>query len=235
MHEAGPLPNHGARVSIGSWFAWGAATLFVLYQLATQNSIAAMQVALEKDLAISEVEVGIVSATFLFVYAVMQIPAGMLLDRWRPQFLLPPAALGVAGAAWLLSISGGFWGAVGARALMGAFAAFAFSSWMSFQIVWDRKNKNVESIKEGQSYLSTKIVTDLVKVIGECLAIIITITGTVGVIVGLLSDAAGEIVGSDGIFYLFMFPVIGYCILVGSKFMSETVIALTDIAQNTKK
>lgn len=115
------------------------------------------------------------------------------------------------------------------------FAAFAFSSWMSFQIVWDRKNKNVESIKEGQRYLSTKIVTDLVKVIGECLAIIITITGTVGVIVGLLSDAAGEIVGSDGIFYLFMFPVIGYCILVGSKFMSETVIALTDIAQNTKK
>ncbi|MCH2140773.1 MAG: MFS transporter [Phycisphaerales bacterium] len=126
MHEVGPLPNHGARVSIGSWLAWGAATLFVLYQLATQNSIAAMQVALEKDLAISEVEVGIVSATFLFVYAIMQIPAGMLLDRWRPQFLLPPAALGVAGAACLLSLSGGFWGAVGARALMGAFAAFAF-------------------------------------------------------------------------------------------------------------
>ena len=114
MHEVGPLPNHGARVSIGSWLAWGAATLFVLYQLATQNSIAAMQVALEKDLAISEVEVGIVSATFLFVYAIMQIPAGMLLDRWRPQFLLPPAALGVAGAAWLLSLSGGFWGAVAA-------------------------------------------------------------------------------------------------------------------------
>ena len=115
------------------------------------------------------------------------------------------------------------------------FAAFAFSSWMSFQIVWDRKNKNVESIEEGQSYLSTKIVTDLIKVLGECLATIITITGTVGVIVGLFSDAAGEVVDSEGIYYIFIFPVIGYLILLGSRFLSESVIALTAIAQNTKK
>lgn len=74
----------------------------------------------------SMMELGIVSATFLFVYAAMQLPAGMMLDRYQPRLLLPPAALGVAGAAWLLSISTGFWSAVAARALMGAFAAVAF-------------------------------------------------------------------------------------------------------------
>lgn len=81
---------------------------------------------MERDLSISQMQVGIVSASFLFVYALMQLPAGLLLDRYRPRLLLPPAALGVAGSAWLLSISGGFWSAVAARALMGACAAFAF-------------------------------------------------------------------------------------------------------------
>ncbi len=125
MREAGST-TEAAHGSIANWLAWGAATVFVLYQLATQNSVAAMEQAMETDLSISQLQVGIVSATFLFVYALMQLPAGLLLDRYRPRLLLPPAALGVALSSWLLSLAGGFWGAVAARALMGAFAAFAF-------------------------------------------------------------------------------------------------------------
>ena len=126
MTDERSQPGWDIKTQIVSWAAWAAATLFVLYQLATQNSIGAMKTAMGHDLSISLMEVGIVSATFLFVYAVMQLPAGMLLDRYQPRRLLPPAALGVAGAAWLLSISSGFWSAVAARALMGAFAAVAF-------------------------------------------------------------------------------------------------------------
>ena len=85
-----------------------------------------MQPALERDLGLSEWQIGVVSAVFLCTYALTQIPAGMLLDRYRPRLLLPPMALGVGVAAWLLSISGGFWPLVFGRALMGLFAAFAF-------------------------------------------------------------------------------------------------------------
>jgi MFS family permease len=126
MTDTAPKLLWNTKAKIVNWTAWAAATLFVLYQLATQTSVGAMQRELEQDLSISPMQVGIVSATFLFVYAIMQIPAGVLLDRYRPRLLLPPAALGVAAAAWLLSMSGGFWTAVAARALMGAFAAFAF-------------------------------------------------------------------------------------------------------------
>jgi len=126
MNQREGLSVHVEKASIGSWIAWGAATVFVLYQLATQNSIGAMQDSLERDVALSTLQVGIVSAAFLFVYAAMQIPAGMLLDRWRPRLLLPPAALGVALSAWLMSLATGFWGLLAARALMGVFAAFAF-------------------------------------------------------------------------------------------------------------
>lgn len=115
------------------------------------------------------------------------------------------------------------------------FAAFAFSSWMSFQIVWNRKNKNVDSIKEDQGFLSTKIITDLMKLLGECFAVIVAITGTVGVIAGLMSDAASDFVDSDGIYYILIFPVIGYLILLGSRFFAEIINATADIARNTKR
>ena len=127
MTDTIEIPQPAGKVgSIGCWIAWAAATIFVAYQLATQNSIAGMQASMEKDLGLAEWEISIVSASFLFVYAVMQVPAGMLLDRYRPRLLLPPMAIGVAAAALMLSAATGFWSAVAARALMGIFAAFAF-------------------------------------------------------------------------------------------------------------
>lgn len=122
----GRSPRQTVAETIANWVAWGAATLFVTYQLAVQNSIGAMQSVMETDLSLSTVQITIVSASFLFVYAAMQIPAGLLLDRFRPRRLLPPMALGVAASAWLLAGADGFWSAVLARSLMGAFAAFAF-------------------------------------------------------------------------------------------------------------
>ncbi|MDP6889785.1 MAG: MFS transporter [Phycisphaerales bacterium] len=127
MDEAGRLrPRHSVGTTIANWVAWSAATLFVTYQLAVQNSIGAMQRNMEADLSLSTVQITVVSASFLFVYAAVQIPAGLLLDRFRPRRLLPPMALGVAASAWMLSGADGFWSAVLARSLMGAFAAFAF-------------------------------------------------------------------------------------------------------------
>ena len=127
MDEASRLvPRQTVAATVANWIAWGAATLFVTYQLAVQNSIGAMQNVMETDLSLSAMQITVVSASFLFVYAVMQIPAGLLLDRFRPRRLLPPMALGVAASAWLLSGADGFWSAVLARSLMGAFAAFAF-------------------------------------------------------------------------------------------------------------
>lgn len=127
MADARELTQQRSRTnSLAGWIALAAAILFVLYQLATQNSIGAMQPALKQELGLVDWQIGVVSAVFLCVYAVAQIPAGMLLDRYRPRLLLPPMALGVGVSAWLLSISGGFWALVAGRALMGLFAAFAF-------------------------------------------------------------------------------------------------------------
>jgi MFS family permease len=127
MGEMDRLPPHQhVTATIANWVAWSVATLFVAYQLAVQNSIGAMQNVLEQDLTLSTVQITVVSASFLFVYAAMQIPAGLLLDRFRPRRLLPPMALGLGLSAWLLAGADGFWSAVLARSLMGTFAAFAF-------------------------------------------------------------------------------------------------------------
>ena len=91
MSDEQSQPRWDTKTKIVSWAAWAAATFFVLYQLATQNSIGAMKTAMGQDLSMSMMELGIVSATFLFVYAAMQLPAGMMLDRYQPRLLLPPA------------------------------------------------------------------------------------------------------------------------------------------------
>ena len=108
------------------WISWAAATLFVFYQLVVQNSYAAMDSTLRVALDLNVSASSIVSATFLIVYGLMQVPAGMILDRLGPGRVLPVAAVFLAGLTWGFSFVDGMWSAIILRAAMGFFAAFAF-------------------------------------------------------------------------------------------------------------
>jgi MFS family permease len=108
------------------WVAWAAATFFVFYQLVVQNSYAALDGTLREALNLDVADSSIVSATFLVVYGLMQVPAGMIIDRLGPGRVLPVAAIVLAGLTWAFSFADGMWSAVLLRGLMGLFAAFAF-------------------------------------------------------------------------------------------------------------
>ena len=97
------------------------ATLISIYIVSQflRNSIGVIAPNLAGDLGLSPAEIGLLSSTFFFTFAAVQIPVGMALDRFGPRlWLLVGAAITVVGTlafAWAQSPGGLILG----RALLG--------------------------------------------------------------------------------------------------------------------
>ena len=100
--------------------------LFLCYEMGVQVSPSVMTQYLMQDLAITTVGLGFMSGFYFYTYTVMQIPAGLLFDRFKVRWvvILPLSfcALGTLVFSQAHSILGGSIG----RLLMGAGSAFAF-------------------------------------------------------------------------------------------------------------
>ena len=119
--------NEGSTYSpLRGWIIWGTATLFVVYQLMIQNGFGAIASGVRKDLDLSITTTGILSASFLIVYSLMQLPVGLLLDRVNARITLGIFALICSLFVYLFSEADSLWVAILLRACIGAAAAFAF-------------------------------------------------------------------------------------------------------------
>ncbi|MEC7502092.1 MAG: MFS transporter [Planctomycetota bacterium] len=108
------------------WTIWAVATLFPIYQLAIQIGYGSLEKGITQDLSLSLVQSSLLSGSFLLTYAVMQVPAGLLLDRFSPRLLLGCSALLCGAAAAGFSRADSFFGALLFRAALGCFASFGF-------------------------------------------------------------------------------------------------------------
>ena len=84
----------------------------------------------------SGAELGTLHASFFLIYAIMQIPTGVLVDRIGPRWT---AAVGTAvmnmGALWF-SLAGSYGSALGARFLIGLGGSVIFVSMLRFAASW---------------------------------------------------------------------------------------------------
>src|SRR5713226_8278603 len=77
------------------------ATLIAIYIVSQflRNSIGVIAPNLAQELELSPAQIGLLSSTFFFVFAAVQIPVGMALDRFGPRIcLVVGAAITVAGS-----------------------------------------------------------------------------------------------------------------------------------------
>lgn len=114
------------RMPLYPWICW--LVVAVLYCL--QYGLLALPSVLDKQfqasLAIDATEVGILYSAFLYTYVLMQIPVGLLFDRFRSRNLLFFAALLLALGCFVLAGSHHlFWAIIG-RLMMGMGGSFAF-------------------------------------------------------------------------------------------------------------
>lgn len=102
------------------------ATLFLLYEFILQVSPSVITRELMQNLKLTEVGLGAMTAFYYYAYTPMQLPAGLLLDRFGPRKMLTLATLACAFGALCFGVASELWLAAIGRLMMGIGSAFAF-------------------------------------------------------------------------------------------------------------
>jgi hypothetical protein len=119
-----------------------------------------------------------------------------------------------------------------------------FAGWVGFQLWWDRRSKIDMLSSIGDEFIATPLFSHFIQTFGEWVGIYV---GFIGFGFALLTTI---ILGEDGYYlgqnlgipYLetgwiavIAMPIIGFLIIVFSRFLSEQIKALSSIANNTRK
>ncbi len=116
-----------SSVSLAAPFICTLAALFYLYEFTLQVSPGVMTHELMRDLGLNAASLGLVSGFYYYAYTPMQIPAGLLHDRFGPRIVLTLAILACSLGALFFAASHTLMGAALGRILMGAGSAFSFT------------------------------------------------------------------------------------------------------------
>jgi fucose permease len=70
---------------VRAWAIWLLSAIFMFYKYAIEVSPSVMTGTLMRTFGISGVELGNLAACYFYAYLILQIPAGLLLDRFGPR------------------------------------------------------------------------------------------------------------------------------------------------------
>ena len=114
------------HIQLRRWIIWSLAVAFYFYEYFLRVAPSVMVSELYKAFGIGAGVFGVITASYLYAYAPMQLPVGMLMDRFGARKLLTIAALVCGIASILFGIAMHVPLSIIARLLMGAGSAFAF-------------------------------------------------------------------------------------------------------------
>ncbi len=119
-----------------AWTVWGLGAALYLIGFYQRVAPAVISDRLMAEFAISGAALGNLSAFYFYSYVVMQIPTGVLADRWGARKLLTAgAALAAAGTVLFAFAPDVTWASVG-RLLIGGSVAVAFVSMLKLATHW---------------------------------------------------------------------------------------------------
>lgn len=125
--------------AIGSrraWLIWATAAGFFFYSFFHRVTPSVMVSDLMREFAVGATVLGTLSAFYFYPYAVLQLPVGIILDRWGPRRILTGAAI-VAGAGSLLFASAeSLAAAYAGRFMIGTGVAFGWIGTLALISIW---------------------------------------------------------------------------------------------------
>lgn len=136
MTAAADTPYQVSQRSAVIAFALGA--LFFAYAFVQRVAPSVMTSELMRDFSVGAAALGSLSAFYFYAYASIQLPVGVLTDRFGPRKLMSTAVALCAIASFIFAISDSLWMASVARALVGVTVAFAFVGTMAIAGYWFR-------------------------------------------------------------------------------------------------
>lgn len=108
-----------------AWLIWLLSSLFMFYKYAIEVSPSVMTHDLMSTFGIDGVQLGNLAACYFYAYLIMQLPAGILLDRYGPRKVTSIAIVLCALGAFLFADAKTIYLSEVGRFLSGAGAAFA--------------------------------------------------------------------------------------------------------------
>ncbi len=127
--------NPPPRYAYGA-VVWFTSLIFVLFQFFLQLSSAQIVTGLMQSFTLSAFGAGLLASMYYYVYVTLQIPSGMLVDRYGPRRLLTVGSLGIAVGCFLFASADGVVLASIGRLIMGTGAACAFVSSLNLVAKW---------------------------------------------------------------------------------------------------
>lgn len=106
-------------------------TAFFLYAFVHRVSPSVMTGELMREFTADGTTIGALSSMYFYTYAAIQIPVGVLIDRYGPRKLLAISAVVSAIASFAFAMSTSVFAASVSRAIIGASVAFAFVGTLS--------------------------------------------------------------------------------------------------------
>ncbi|MBU3725553.1 MAG: MFS transporter [Burkholderiaceae bacterium] len=175
-----------------SLLMWGLAAAFYLYGFFQRVTPAALAHELAKELAPTATALGWLSATYFYCYALMQLPSGLLADKFGPRRLFIGASAAAAIGTLLFAFAESFLTAAIGRGIIGGAAAVGWIGMLKLAAHWFSPQKFAS-------------VSGLSLAVGTCGAVL------AGFPLRLLSDAFGwriVVAGSAGFALLLLVAMI---------------------------
>jgi MFS family permease len=118
------------------WIVWGLGCLFYFYEFLLQVSPSVMGQTLMSDFSVTAHSLGFMAGVYFYSYAIMQIPGGIMMDRFGPHKLLTIATVVCALSSIAFGLTESFAMATFARFSIGFGSAFAAVGAMKLAANW---------------------------------------------------------------------------------------------------
>jgi MFS family permease len=119
------LRKKSKKVSILAWIIWLLSAIFMFYKFALEVSPSVMTTTLMGAFEMNGTQLGNLAACYFYAYLIMQLPAGLLIDKFGPRKVTTVAIALCAIGSFVFAKSDGITTACIGRFLTGCGAAFA--------------------------------------------------------------------------------------------------------------
>lgn len=127
-------------ITFAGIFIWFLATLFYLYEFFLRVFVSTISDQVMENFGLTAQKFALMSGAYYLAYSVMQIPVGILVDRFKPRLLLAIAVILTAISAGLFALSHDFGTGYISRALMGFGSSFAYVCLLVLTLNWFPKS-----------------------------------------------------------------------------------------------
>lgn len=129
------------KYMVMAWLICGLGALYYSYEYLLRISPSVMEPALREHFNLSATGFGLLSAFYYYAYVPLQIPVGVLLDRYGPRLLLTLACMICVIGTFIFCGTQVFWIAAVGRFLVGFGSAFAFVGVLKLATIWLPEDK----------------------------------------------------------------------------------------------